>query len=359
MAESQRSGNGPIRTSNAQRRSMRYRQRANDLFCDTLKVYLGMKNKWISEHEIASLSPACINELNELYQYEFKQECPWFNEKLADEEAKKLDLLQTTDVTCLNVEAPEFKPLADDGFDDEFDEENGEESALGSELPTIQDNIDQCPEADEDTPTTHDLTFGDFEPKEVEAVASGITKAAVFDETVADFLNDWSSKEKVRPILTFNSPESGQKFYRVESMLGKLLAHCECSILVKSLIDRGAVNSVRIILKSVAADVALFIYKIMNDKTLRCQSPIVIVNSLACDHMLRTQLKLINKSTRIRLACWISKLQADYMLNRLSAHLPSKLRPKHYRPRPPRRRPNQNGDTNSGRENLSTLRRGR
>lgn len=191
-------GRGPVRLTNKQRKQERFKKQANELFTDTLRIYLGMKNKWIQEHEIADLSPARINAIRTLYFQDYDVECPWFpSVTLEDDELEELGLEHSNEPVCsLNDTAKEFTPeLQTQQTSEQVNDDAGYESheASGCTTPLLTEAKNEL-ELLQLSPTPQSteperLVFGEFQSGEVDALVSGFETAIATPELTLDYLS--------------------------------------------------------------------------------------------------------------------------------------------------------------------------
>lgn len=340
-------GRGPVRLSNKQRKQERFKQQANELFTDTLRIYLGMKNKWIQEHEIADLSPARINAIRTLYFQDYDVECPWFPSiTLEDDEVEELGLEHSDEPICsLNETATEFKPeVQTQQVSEQAENDAGYESheASGCTTPLLTEatakleqlQLSPIPQFTE----PERLVFGEFQSGEVDALVSGIETAIATPELALDYLSSIMDHPDTNQVVNVTCAVSAEKsaVYYGDSPLADLLQCSEASLLVKSLVMKPRVLIARKILHSVRARAYKFIATASIGGFLDGNRTPALINSLCADAFLRSGKKLLNPRTKWKLVAWLLYMETEYRNNRLSKYLPPHLHPKPYIPRAPR-----------------------
>lgn len=334
-------GSGPVRTTNQQRKQARFRRHANELFAESLRIYLGMKNKWVQEHELATLCPARINAIQELYFEEFKSPCPWFpQDRLSEEEAVSVGLQSGDVVGTLDVEAVEFKPTSSAEVQDDSGISTAEPS--GSVTPILIQVSEKLAPLESNPPADHHtlqeeplIEFGDFEAFEVDALAQGVETAVAVPSEVIDFISDVTDRPvgtTVQTVICPVSAEASSSYYGT-SLLADILQHVESSILVKSLMDKPKVSVARTILGKVRGRVCNFIAIAERNGLLHSSRIAALINSLCDDAWARTRRKLLSNTTKWKLKSWLIYMRAELYKNRLSKHIAPDLRLAIYHPR--------------------------
>lgn len=337
-------GRGPVRLTSQQRKQQRFQQKANELFNDTLRIYLGIKNKWVQESEITALSPARINAIRKLYYDDFDVECPWFpKDVLEDEEAQELGLQHSEEpVYHLDVEATEFVPAElevqaeDDAGYSSYQDSGTTTPVLSEVAASLNAFTTSPPPPQEEEPEI--IVFGDFQPGEIDAVASGIEAACAVPESTIDYLStimDHPDTNQVINVTCALSVEASAKYYG-DSPLADLLQCSEASLLVKSLVTKPCVLVARSILHSVRERAYTFIALADRSGYLDGKRTPYLVNSLCDDAYARSGKKLLNPRTKWKLVAWLIYMSSEYRNNHLSKYIPPDLHPKPYNPRAPR-----------------------
>lgn len=340
-------GKGPIRRTSHQRKLNYIQQRASKLITESLTVYLGLKNMWLAEHEIAMLSPARINALKYLYQREFDKDCQWSNERLSSDDIELLGLEVSQIVSSFDPGVVEFSPAEaridehpPPGCDTEHlvlgshNQDSGISSGVVTPLLSAVADKLALEFSREIEVENGPVTFGSFRIGEVDALSSG-KRASAIPESCVDFISDITLRsELVCNVLTPSNITKVDEYYQ-HTLLADLMRHCECSLLVKSLMDKPQVKLTRFILGQVRPRVSNFISRINDIALLERNSPIAVVNSLADDHYCKTGRKFSNRLSRIELAKWLCHLLNELHLGRLNVYLDAPVRPP--RVRRPRR----------------------
>lgn len=307
-----------------------------------MRLYIGIKNKWVHEQELADLQPARVNALKSLYFDEFRAECPWFDTKrLEPEIAAQLDLQPGEHVDVINIAAAEFIP---ESKFEEVEELVDSGACTGVATPVLVEAAERLEiyaqsidvhETSIVQVSESELLFGEFEPGEFDALTRGITDAEVVPELILDFLSDITDKDNVANVICPTQQATYQQFYG-NSTLAKLMQYCESSLLVKSLMTKPKVLDARNILRQVRPSVSAFIAKATRLELLEDERTQQLVNSLCDDAFVVSGKRLVNPQTKWKLVSWLHYMRRVYHQGHLSKYLPEELRPRDYQPRAPR-----------------------